>query len=132
MSKRAQVLLIWWAIAFATIYGLCLIFLLHMVPPPSPTWSAARVADFYAEHHDSIRIGAVIASWSSAFMLPLSIVCAVQVSRHEKGRPVWAITCVTGGAMMSLFLVLPPLFWGVAAYSSHRSEERRVGKEGRA
>jgi hypothetical protein len=123
MSERSQRILVWWACITAIIYGAALLFLLHMVPPPSPNLSANEVADFYAKHHDSIRIGAVIASWTSAFMMPLSIVIAVQMARQETGRKVWSLMTICGGALMSIFLVLPPLFWGVAAFTPGRAPE---------
>lgn len=121
MSKRAQRIMIWWAIAFMVIYGLVLGLLLHMIPPPRATLNDAGVAHFYLSHSTSIKIGALIASYTSAFMVPISIAIAVQINRLERGRPVWSIACVAGGAMMSIFLVLPPLFWGVAAFAPHRS-----------
>ncbi len=123
MSQRTQKVLIWWAIVFMVIYGLTLVFLLHMVPPPRATLNAQGVSDFYARHHDSIRIGAVMASYTSAFMVPISIAVAVQIARLEKGRPIWAMMCGAGGCLMSIFLVLPPLFWGVAAYTPTRDPQ---------
>jgi hypothetical protein len=105
------------------IYGLALGFLLHMIPPPRATLDVNQIAHFYIHRAAQIRVGAVIASYTSAFMLPLSVVVAVQISRLEKGRPVWAIASCASGAMMSIFLVLPPLFWGVAAFLPHRAAE---------
>ncbi len=123
MSERSQRIVLWWAIVFALIYGFALVFLLHMVPPPSATWSAEHIAAWYAEHHTSIRIGAVIAGFTSAYMLPLSVVIALQMSRVEKGRPIWSALVMCGGAMMSIFLVLPPIFWGVAAFTPTRAPD---------
>jgi hypothetical protein len=123
MSERGQKILVWWAVIFTAIYGVALRFLLHMMPPPSATWSPERVAQFYVEHGAEIKVGATIASWTSAFMLPLAIVIAIQMSRHEKGTPVWSISAGASGAMMSIFLVLPPLFWGVAAFTPTRAPE---------
>src|SRR5262249_24970324 len=100
MSSRTQRILVWWSIAFMVIYGLCLWLLLHMVPPPSPMLSAAQVAEFYARHHTSIRVGAVITSYTSAFMVPISVVIAVQLSRIEKGQRVWSILSLSGGVLM--------------------------------
>jgi hypothetical protein len=56
-------------------------------------------------------------------MLPLWAVIGIQIARQEKGRPIWAVMAVAGGAMMSIFLVLPPLFWGVAAFTPGRSPD---------
>jgi hypothetical protein len=84
--------------------------------------SAAEISAWYVDRHDQIRIGAVIAGWCSAFMLPLFAVVTVQMARVEKGK-IWTVMTAMGGAMMSLFLVLPPLFWGVAAYTPSHSPD---------
>jgi hypothetical protein len=123
MSERAQIIIVWWALAFMVIFALAWLFLLHMIPPPAATLTADQVAAFYTEHSLPIRLGAMIASWTSAFMLPLSVVIGAQMYRVEKGVPVWSILQVAGGAMMSIFLVLPPLFWGVAAFTPTRPAE---------
>jgi hypothetical protein len=122
-SLRSQKFLIWWTIIFTAIYGLALRFLLHMLPPPTAKWSSAQIAQFYAEHSTEIKWGATIASWTSAFLVPLAIVVGIQLYRHERGRPVWSIVAVANGVIMSLFLVLPPLFWGVAAFTPNRPAE---------
>src|SRR6266516_5172017 len=121
MSAGAQRVLIWWSIAFMVIYGAVLWGLLRMVPPPRATLSAQQLADFYSRHHASIRVGAVIASFTSAFMLPISVVIGMQMARLERGRPIWSVLSICSGVLMSIFLVLPPLFWGVAAYTQHRA-----------
>jgi hypothetical protein len=123
MSERSQSILVWWALIFAAIYGIVLLLLLDMVPPPTPKLSAEQIAHWYAVRHTKIRIGAVIASWTSAFMVPLSVVVAAQMSRQETGRKVWSAMTICGGTLMSIFLVLPPLFWGVAAFTPSRSPQ---------
>ncbi|HEY1970840.1 MAG TPA: hypothetical protein VGH89_23000 [Pseudonocardia sp.] len=123
MSERSQIAIVWWSLVLATIYGLALGFLLHMIGPPSATWSANEIARFYAENRISVRIGATIASWTSMFMLPLWAVIAAQIRRQEKGTPIWTIMAATGGSLMGLFLALPPLFFGVAAFTPTRAPE---------
>jgi hypothetical protein len=123
MSERSQTILVCWAVVFAVIYGIVLWLLLDMVPPPTPKLSATQIAHWYAVRHTQIRIGAVIASWTSAFMVPLAIVVAAQMSRQETGRKVWSAMTICGGTLMSIFLVLPPLFWGVAAFTPSRAPQ---------
>jgi hypothetical protein len=123
MSERSQRVLIWWGVIFAVIYGLALGLLLNMIPPPSAKLSAVQIAHWYAIRHTKIRIGAVIASWTSAFMLPIAIAIAEQIRRQEKGSRVWTWCVLSGGGLMSMFLVLPPLFWGVAAFTPHRAPQ---------
>jgi hypothetical protein len=120
ISERSQRAILWWGITFAVIYGIAFIFLMQFVPPPDATMAAPEVAEWYSERHDEIRIGAMIASWTGAFFLPIFAVLTIQVARVEQGRKIWTVLTAMGGAMMSIFLVLPPLFWGVAAYTDGR------------
>ncbi|MFI1396498.1 hypothetical protein [Streptomyces sp. NPDC020681] len=123
LSKRAQRIMIWWAVTLLVIYALSLGLLFNMIPPPRATLSIEQISDWYAHRHTSIRLGAVIASWTSAFLLPLSVVIAVQLGRLEGGRRVWSIAACASGVMSSIFLVLPPMFWGVAAYTPSRDPQ---------
>lgn len=120
ISRRTQISLIWWSLAFAVTFFAAYYFLIGLLPLPPATLSANEVAAFYARRSVSIRLGSVICSWSSAFMVPLAAVIAVQMARLEKGIPIWSVLEFGGGLMMSIFLVLPPLFWGVAAFSPDR------------
>jgi hypothetical protein len=95
-----------------------------MVPPPSASLSPVEIAAFYTENSFRIKLGAMIASWVSAPMVPFSVVLAVQVARLEKGGfPVWGALCFAGGILMSMFLVFPPILWGVAAFTPERAPE---------
>lgn len=121
-SERSQRAILWWGIGMAVIYGFCLIFLFDMVPTKDPEWSAAEVASWYSEHHDRILWGAVISGWVGAFMMPILVVVTMQIERVEEGGgpKVWTYLSLVSGALMSVWLMLPPLFWGVAAYTQDR------------
>jgi hypothetical protein len=127
ISEKSQALIIWWALAFLAIFAIVWVFLLRMIPPPGPSLSEAEVAAFYIENNFAIKLGAVIASWTSGFMIPFQTIIAVQLARLEKqlhsGLPVWSILSFAGGIMMSMFLVFPPICWGVAAFTAERSAD---------
>ena len=123
MSTTKQRVLIWWTLISIAIFGTAYTFLIRLLPLPSPTLGAAAVAQFYTDHSLSIRLGATICSWTGAFLVPLSVVVAVQLSRLEKGIPVWSILYFAGGILTSIFLVIPPLLWGVAAFTPSRPAE---------
>lgn len=123
MSTRAQRILMWWGLTFTLAYGLVWWQLFHMMPPPTAKWSADEIARFYLQHGSSIKIGATVCSWTGGFMVPITVVVAVQIARHETGRPVWAALAFAGGTLMSVPLVLPPIFWGVAAFTPTRAPE---------
>ena len=123
MSFRSQKIMVWWALAFCAIYAVALGLLLDMIPPPNAHQTAGQVAHWYAVRHTKIRIGAIIAGYTSAFMVPWAIVVAEQIRREEgKGR-VWQWATLLGGGLMSIFLVLPPLFWGTAAFTIRHNPE---------
>ncbi|TPG32447.1 hypothetical protein [Mycolicibacterium hodleri] len=121
-SLRSQRVIMWWGIGLTVIYLLSYIFLLQQAPLKSPLWSPEQVADWYAQNQVRIKWGAVICSWTGAFMMPILAVVAVQMARVEGGWRIWSIMSLVSGALMSLFLMLPPMFWGVAAYTAPRKD----------
>ncbi|HKY90084.1 MAG TPA: hypothetical protein VJM11_03555 [Nevskiaceae bacterium] len=123
MTERGQIILIWWGLIMMLIYGFTLWLGFDMVGPPSPKLTPEEVAAFYTQDNLAKRLAAMITSWTAAFAVPIAVVAGIQVARLEKGTPVWGITTVVSGALMSIFLVLPPLFWGVAAYSPARDPQ---------
>ena len=123
IAEHSQRIILWWAVAFMVIFAAAWFLLLDMVPPPAATLSPADLASFYVEHGMRIKLGAVIASWTSAFMVPFSLVVAFQIARLEPGKPVWATLSFGSGCLMSMFLVFPPIIWGVIAFEPTRSPE---------
>lgn len=123
MTHRGQTVMIWWALVTMLIFGLSMWQLLGMVPPPGANLPADEVAAFYRAGAFRIKLGAMICSWVSAFAVPFAVVITAQMMRLEKGIPFWSIMQLAGGMLMSIFLVLPPLFWGVAAFNADRAPE---------
>jgi hypothetical protein len=120
-SERSQRAILWWGIVLALVYIAAFALLLQQVPLKNPAWSAEQVADWYVHNSTRIKWGAVICSWTGAFMMPILAVVAVQMARVETGGlKIWSILSLVSGALMSLFLMLPPMFWGVAAYTAPR------------
>jgi hypothetical protein len=105
------------------LFGVSLWAIMQMVPPPSPRLPASAIADFYRHNALQIRIGAMITSWTSAFMVPLALVISAQMQRVDQGVPLLATAQVIGGAMMSMFLVFPPIIYGIAAFTADRAPE---------
>jgi hypothetical protein len=123
-SERSQRAILWWGIGLAIVYGFALVALLRMVPPPSATWSASQISEFYQHNSIRIRWGAVIAGWSGAFMMPILAVVAIQMARVETGgAKIWSALSLVSGALMSLFLALPTIFFGTAAFTADRAPE---------
>jgi hypothetical protein len=82
-----------------------------MMSPPTARWSSTQIAQFYADHSTEIKWDATIYSWSGAFVVPLAIVVAIQMHRRESGNVVSAIVAAASRTIMSISLMLPPLFW---------------------
>jgi hypothetical protein len=120
-SLASQRAILWWGIALAIIYGAALLLLLQQVPTKDPQWSPEQLAQWYVDHQTKIKWGAVICSWTGCFMMPIWAVFAAQMARVEPGRwKVWSALTLASGALMSIYLALPPMFWGVAAYTAPR------------
>lgn len=126
VQPRTQKFILWWVIAFGVIYPVVGVTMLPMIPPLPPEWSADQVATWFQEHATRVTTGALICSWVSAGWAPLFVIVAQQMRRHEilqNKMPIWSpIIAVTGG-LTSIFLVLPPLFWGVCAWTPTRAPE---------
>jgi MFS family permease len=123
MSARKQRIVLWWSLGLLAICGFGFGVLMHMIPPPHASWSAGRVARFYRENRTSIRIGATVAGWTSGFMIPFSVVVAAQIARQEEGRKIWAALALVSGAVTSIFIAIPPLAWGAAAFAPERAPQ---------
>jgi len=102
------------------VFGIAWTFLIGLLPLPPATLTAQEVSAFYLENSFKIRLGAAICSWTSAFLVPLTVVSSIQMARLEKGAPIWAILQLIGGVMTSIFVVLPPILWGIAAFTPDR------------
>lgn len=123
MSERSQALILWWSLIFTVIYILAFVGLQRMVPLLPPSLPPAEVAAFYSEHAFSMKLGAMITSWTSGFFIPFSLVVGLQLARMEEGKPVWSILAIAAGSLTSLFIVLPSIMWGIAAFTTSRSPE---------
>lgn len=122
-SAQSQTIILWWSFISLLIFIYVFCALFRMVPPLAPSLTPVEVAAFYSTHAFDIKLGAVIASVTSAFLIPFSVVVGFQLARIEEGPPVWSVLAVAGGSLTCIFLVLPPILWGVAAFTPDRAPE---------
>jgi hypothetical protein len=122
-SLRSQIFIVWWALIFLLIYTIALCFMLHIVPPPRATMTSEEIKSWYESHDTSIKWGAAVCAWTSAFFVPFSTVVAAQIRRHEVGYPIWSQLTLISGGLTATFLVLPPIAFGAAAFNSGRSAD---------
>ena len=122
-SERSQRAIMWWGIGLGVVYAFAFVFLLQQVPTKNPAWSPEQVADWYVHNQGKIKWGAVIGGWTGAFMMPILAVLTIQMARAETGGwKIWSALSLVSGALMAMLLMLPPLFWGVAAYTAPRKD----------
>ena len=121
MSERSQVAMVWWTLAFMVIFGLACFGIMGVFPPIPASQTPEEVSAFYEANSLLIRVGSAIVVGTGGFMLPLAAVVSLQMIRVQGGVTVWAVLQGMGGAMMSLWLVFPGIFWGVAAFEPSRA-----------
>ena len=120
ISARGQRWMIWVGLALSVVFVYGYVFLMGFFPPPAPTLSALEVAKLYSEHSLQFRIGVALMLMSGGFLLPWTIVIAVQLARDEKGVPIWAILEALAGTLSTLIFFLPAVFWAAASFSPER------------
>ena len=120
IAEHSQKIILLWGVGLLIGFSLAWAFLYRMLPPPSPELSPAEIADHYTQYATPIRMGALVASYTSAFLVPFSLVVAFQLARIETGKPVWAVLSFAGGCFFSLFQVLPGVIWGLIAFDAAR------------
>lgn len=122
-SVAAQRFLVWLTVILATVFGIALVALMGFFPPPPADLPANEVVALYAEHNIRFRIGVILALISGAFIMPVTLVISIQMARLERGVPIWALMQGLTGAVGTIFIWLPVVFWGVAAFTVERAPE---------
>lgn len=121
MSPRGQIFLVLWGVIFMALYGIACIFVMHLWPPPSPLRPDDEVAQFYLDNSVSLRVGACVALAVAGFNIPIASVVTYQMVRLGRRVLPWAIVHAMGSAMMTMWLALPPMLWGGAAFTPERA-----------
>lgn len=119
MNARTQRLCVWATpVAFVL---LCLALIVaSWVPFPSPNHSAAYMGDYYRDHADSIRLGAVLLAAGAALLAPLAAVLAVQIKRIEGEFSPLAYLELGMGSASALAVSITAFFWWTAAFRPDR------------
>jgi hypothetical protein len=93
------------------------------IPPPSPSVSAAQVAQRYQEHATEIRIGACMIFLSSMFYAWFTAAIAGQLRRIRGVHPTAGYAQLVGGALACVTLLIPPMFFVLTAFRPDRSPD---------
>lgn len=120
VDAKSQKVMIWAGVLLSVVYSIGYAFLMNFFPPPAPTLGAEAVVRLYTESNLQFRIGVALMLVGGCFILPWTVVISAQMARYEKGIPIWAIMQGLAGAIQTTLFFLPPVFWGVAAFSPER------------
>jgi hypothetical protein len=86
------------------------------VPPPRESWSAQRIADFYAANRTAIRIGLIGSMFASTLLLPFFTVVSSEMRKIE-GRDALLAPIQFGGAVVLVtFFQIIGLLWLLASF----------------
>jgi len=98
------------------VFGFFFALVAGFIPPPREHWSAARVAQFYADNRTGIRVGIIGAMFASALMLPFFTVISSEMRKIE-GRHALLAPIQWGGAVILVcFFQIICLGWLLASF----------------
>lgn len=120
---RKQRALVWIGLAMLLCWFFAAAVLMGFMPPPSPRLSVGDVVAIYAAHPIKFQLGVIIFILSGLYMIPLSLVMSVQMSRDEQGMPILSILQGIGGAASAVFIALPGVLFAAASYSVERNPD---------
>jgi hypothetical protein len=121
MSKMIQRLCVWSGVLALNLLGVAVLLLMKLIPPWSPMESPAEVALRYQSDAMSIGLGVMILS--ASFLIPFYAVLAAQMQRIEGKASPLATTQLLGGYGVALFLIIPAVLFGTAAFRPDRAPE---------
>lgn len=108
LAWTGPVMILGWVGAF--------VFLAGFIPPPDPALAPDAVVDMYATDTDLIRLGLVISTFASMFLLTFSAAIYGQIKRVEGERAPLAMVFICSAALLTLEFILPMAIWQAATY----------------
>lgn len=123
LSTSTTVACAWITAVSLVLTGIAFFVVSGYVPPPHADASAQEIANFYADNTGRIRAGILLlfVSWAGWGTLVAGL--ATQMARIEGSRPILTVLMTLSGMAGWMFLLLPTLFLGIAAYRPERSPE---------
>ena len=122
MSKKIQLVCVWSAPVFLVLYAIAFIGIAGFIPPPSPQWSAQRIAEFFDHHRMGIRVGQVLSLAFSTLLFPFFAVISVQIARIEKRLPVLAVIQFGAATLLIVYFQLCSMLWITATFRPELDE----------
>jgi hypothetical protein len=114
---------IWaWPVCIVT-FGLSFAVVAGFIPPPGESWSAAHIAEFYANNRTGIRAGLIGAMFGSALLMPFFTVVSAEMRKIEGPNPLLARIQFGGAVMLTVIFQIICLFWLLASFRPEISPE---------
>lgn len=123
MDLRLQRIALWCGIASLTLFGVFFGLLAGLIPPLSPTSTAAQIASVLTEHKLRIRLGLALTILSVAFFMPFLAVMCLRLRRIEGRWGVLSVTQIFAGTVFVPGFMFPMM---VLATATFRPEQRPV------
>jgi hypothetical protein len=123
MSVTTQRLCAWGGPVLAVLWIGGFWVLSGFMPPPSPSLSAAAIADIYRAHPNPIRAGILLTVSAGALLGPFFALVSVHMRRIDGDRPILSYTQLVLAALIIVEIVIPLSFVQVAAFRPDRSPE---------
>ncbi|HEX6391644.1 MAG TPA: hypothetical protein VFZ89_19420 [Solirubrobacteraceae bacterium] len=115
-KHRIRMACIWSWVPCIVVFGISFGLIAGFLPPTGESWSAQRVAEFYAEDRTAIRIGLIGAMFGSALLLPFFTVVSREM-RAIEGRDALLAPIQFGGAVVLVtFFQIICLLWLLASF----------------
>jgi hypothetical protein len=77
----------WWmTVIFYNLYGLLFFGVTRVQPPPDPAWEAARVVQWFNDHHHGLLVGFAIVFVITGFIVPANALIAYSMRRMSVSR----------------------------------------------
>jgi hypothetical protein len=97
-------------------FAFCFVIVAGFVPPPRESWSAQRIAQFYADNRTAIRVGLIGSMFFSALMVPFFTVISAEIRKIEGRVSMLAPIQFAGAVILVMFFQLIGLFWLLSSF----------------
>ena len=98
----------WSGVFFAIVYVILMAIVAQLLPPPSPDFTPAQVAAYWAER-PGITLGASLVAFFSFLLITWSAELTIMMWRIEGNAPFWTIVQAMGGALTGWVFISTPV-----------------------